>query len=340
MDSRFPKEVAAKLKEELRATFLRVADYAVQNDVRVVLLAGDVFDSDVPFKKDKDFFYGVVKTHATVDFLYLKGNHDGGGYTGENLPNLKTFDGGWTSYRYDGVTISGTEISGDNSSSLYSTLSLKSDDINIVTLHGQISDTAGYGKINLRKLRNKNIDYLALGHVHKPQEGRVDERGEYVYCGCLQGRGFDETGARGFCLLNIENGKISKSFVPFAEREIIEKDVDITGADDAYGAFVAVKGAISFDKRNIYRINLVGETRLEAENFERDMEKYLSSLCLYVSVKDKTKKKFDVSAYEKDLSLKGEFVRTVYADDGLSEEEKRRIVRIGLKALRGEEIDL
>ena len=54
-------------------------------------------------------------------------------------------------------------------------------------------------------LKNKNIDYLALGHIHGYKEAPLDGRGKYCYPGCLEGRGFDECGKKGFVLLNIEN---------------------------------------------------------------------------------------------------------------------------------------
>lgn len=340
MDSAYPREIAATRKAEVRNTFSRMADYAAQHGVAAILLAGDVFDSDVPFKKDKDFFYSVVKNHPSVDFLYLKGNHDkGSGYEGEALANLKTFGESWAAYTYGNVVVSGIELSGENASSLYSTLSLAPDCINIVMLHGQIADMAGRDRICLKRLRGKNIDYLALGHVHKPKKGQLDERGEYAYCGCPEGRGFDEPGEHGFVLLDVGE-KVTSRFVPFAEREIVEADADISGITNAYDAGMAVKRAVLFEKKNIYRIHLVGEVELDTERMDADVQKYLSGECLFISVKDRTTKKLDVGAFAADVSLKGEFVRTVAAEPTYSEEEKQLIMRCGLRALRGEEIDL
>ena len=68
MDSKFPKEIADKRKTEIRNTFSRMVDYATDNGVPVIILAGDVFDYDIPFKKDKDFFYSVVKKHPQIAF--------------------------------------------------------------------------------------------------------------------------------------------------------------------------------------------------------------------------------------------------------------------------------
>lgn len=340
MDSAYPREISTMRKAEVRNTFSRMADYAVQNGVSAILLAGDVFDSDTPFKRDRDFFYSVVKNHPSVDFLYLKGNHDkGSGYEEEPPANLKTFGGSWTAYPYGDVTVSGIELSGENATSLYSTLSLAPDHLNIVMLHGQIADTAGRDKICLKRLRGKGIDYLALGHVHKPKAGQLDERGEYAYCGCLEGRGFDEPGEHGFLLLDAGE-KLTSRFVPFAEREITQLEADISGITNAYDAAMAVKRAVVFEKKNIYRIDLVGEVELDTERLDADVEKYLSGECLFVSVKDRTAKKLDVTAFADDASLKGEFVRTVAAEPTYSEEEKQAVVRCGLRALRGEELDL
>lgn len=341
MDSRFSKEIAGERKAELRNTFKRLVEYAKENDVSIILLCGDVFDSDRPFKKDKDFFYGVVTANPDIDFLYLKGNHDISDAIPEELPeNLKLFSEQWTAYPYGDVVICGTEICPSNSSSYYSSLVLEKDKYNIVMLHGQISDSISSGDINLKKLKNKNIDYLALGHIHKPSQAQIDERGEYVYCGCLEGRGFDEPGEHGFVLLNVEEDKHSHTFIPFAQRRINEIDIDITGCKNAYETYIKVKNSVQFNKRDLYRINLTGEINFDVDRLAGDVEKLLADYCYFISVKDKTSRKIDISQYENDLSIKGEFIRTVYAKAELDNEEKMTIIKCGLKALDGKEIEL
>lgn len=337
MDTKFNKEKADERKRELRDTFRRMVEYAKGNGVSVIMLCGDVFDSDSPFKKDKDFFYSVVKSFPDIDFLYLKGNHDNGGAIPEELPeNLKLFSEQWTAYSYENVVICGTEICPANRSSYYSSLVLDKEKCNIVMLHGDTSTE----EINLKKLKNKNIDYLALGHIHKCSKGQIDERGEYVYCGCLEGRGFDEPGEHGFELLDIDGNKIKRTFIPFAKRQINEINVDITGCKNAHEASTAVTNKVRFDKKDIYRINLTGEINFDVDNFTEDVEYYLRNECYFINIKDKTSRKIDISQYENDLSIKGEFVRTVISKKDLSEEEKVAIINCGLKALDGKEIDL
>ena len=341
MDSRFSKEIADERKAELRNTFKRLVEYAKENDVSVIMLCGDVFDSDRPFKKDKDFFYSIVTANPEIDFLYLKGNHDISDSIPEELPeNLKLFSGQWTTYSYGDVVICGTEICPANSSSYYSSLILDKEKYNIVMLHGQISDSLSGGDINLKKLKNKNIDYLALGHIHKPSQGQIDERGEYVYCGCLEGRGFDEPGEHGFVLLNTKEDKHTHTFIPFAQRKINEIDIDITGCKSAYEAYTKVKNSAQLNKRDLYRINLIGEINFDVDRLADDVERLLADSCCFVSIKDKTIRKIDISQYEKDLSIKGEFIRIVYNNTGLDNEEKMTIINCGLKALDGKEIEL
>ncbi|MBP3678408.1 MAG: DNA repair exonuclease, partial [Agathobacter sp.] len=59
----------------------------------------------------------------------------------------------------------------------------------------------------------------------------------------------------------------------------------------------------------------------------------------FIKVKDETKLLVNYKDYEGDVSLKGEFVRLVSQSD-LSEEEKSMVIRAGILALQGEEINL
>ncbi len=328
----FPKELSEKRKTEVRNTFLRMVEFAKEEGVSIVLLAGDIFDRDKPYKKDVDFFYGVIESAPQIDFFYLCGNHDGEGETRE-LPNLKTFSTEWRYYTYGDLTIAGIELQKENARSYHSTLSLDEGGKNIVLLHGQLGE-----EINLTKLREKNIDYLALGHIHEFSSGSLDERGRYAFSGCLEGRGFDETGVKGFVLLEVER-EIKFSFQPFSRRQIFAYELDVSGLTEGFAMAKRAKATLSFDREDVYRLELVGEVDAEAEDFAKDVQTYLERECAFLSVKDRTKKKIDYAAYEYDTSLKGEFVRTVRESEEYTEEERAQIIAYGLKALSGREVD-
>ena len=339
MDAYLSGEKAEERRRELRASFSGLLDYAKNNGVKGVLLCGDIFDSDRPFKKDKEFFYNAIKNNPEITFFYLRGNHDGEESYTQELENLKTFSRGITTYDFYGVGISGVELGQDNAASVYSSLRLEKDRLNILMLHGTAGDTSGKDRVNLTKLRNKNIDYLALGHIHSFSEGKLDERGVWAYSGCLEGRGFDEAGDKGFILLDIQD-KITSQFVPFAKRKIHIFNIDISGATDDYSAYAIVKSQINCSKRDIVRAELCGEISFDNADLAEEIQKRMLSENYYLfDVKDKTKRKFDVSKLQGDISLRGEFIRTVLAS-AYTEEEKADIISAGLKALDSREIDV
>lgn len=82
---------------------------------------------------------------------------------------------------------------------------------------------------------------------------------------------------------------------------------------------------------------LVGQIDVESEincDFLKDMfEDYF----YFEKVYDETKLLINYSDYEKDASLKGEFIRMVLGSD-MDEEKKSEVIKAGIMALSGEEI--
>lgn len=318
-----------------------MVDYAKENDISVILLSGDVFDKDKPSLKEKEYFYKTIKSNPQITFFYLNGNHDKeGSYIESDIENLKTFNKEkFTYYQIEDICVGGIEISSSNYKSFYSTLALNKNLFNIVMLHGDATDSFGMDKVKIDNLKNKNIDYLALGHIHKYQAGRIDDRGVYAFPGCLEPRGFDECGEKGFIVLDIENKKLSYEFIPFSTRTIIERNVDVTGAKDFYDIERIVKQAVyKFDKKNILRINLIGELEAGIDFDESDIEVSLSTF-FFVNVKNKTTLKINIDDYNDDKSLIGEFIRGIYNNPNYSLEDKHKLINMGLRAINGKEVD-
>lgn len=339
MEAKFPKEKSDERKMEIRSTFNRMVQHAKDRDIKVIILAGDVFDSDRPLKKDKEFFYNVIKNNPDIDFLYLRGNHDiMESYTEYGLANLKTFSNEWLTYEYEDVVIAGIESNSENAVSMYSSLKLSKDKKNIVIMHGQIGDTSGKNKINLSKLRNKNIDYLAMGHIHTFSSSKIDERGIGVYSGCLEGRGFDECGEKGFVEITIEDS-VKYKFIKSSYRVINEVEIDIGDTSDIYSACQKVKSYIKCTSKDIVRVILSGEVQYDTDGLDKELEKLLSRDYYLISVKNRTGRKFDINAILGDVSLRGEFIRSVLESEEYTEEEKTAIISCGLRALSGGEVE-
>lgn len=351
MSANLDKESAKERKGEILHTFERMVTYASQNQVSAVLIAGDMFDTKNISATTRNIVLHNITGHSEINFYYLKGNHDNDNFLSglEEIPeNLKMFDSRWTTYEEAGgkISISGIELSAENAGSVYISLVLEPEKFNIVMLHGQEAQGAVKDKaeiINLKALRNRGIDYLALGHVHMYKKEKLDARGTYCYAGCLEGRGFDECGDHGFVVLDIDEdtGKYSHEFVPFARRKLYTVEVDVT--DCRTTAEMAAKAKLNLqhagcDEEGMVRIVLKGVLDVECEKDITYLQSRFRQSFYYVKIYDETTLKMDAGDYMLDESLKGEFVRQVMGDDSISEEDKKIIIRYGLQAIAGEEV--
>lgn len=363
------KERARSRRKEILDTFRRMLFYASNNDVQAVIIAGDLFDSETVSAATVGIVLGEIKRHKDLNVYYLRGNHDPGSgiFAGRDIPeNLYLFDDEWKYYLLNeekdsrenidtnteegsNIVLAGVVLTAGNSALIYDDLDLREDDINIVTLHGQEQE---YGRncgddVCLGKLRDKGIDYLALGHIHKPKCERLDHRGIYAYSGCLEGRGFDECGDHGFVLLDIDekDGTIKSEFVPFAYRRLYEVVVDITGVTDNQDAadMIAEQLYMDLNKREenmekvLVKIIVTGELDVESEVDIDYLTRQFMDSFYYVNFVDRTRLKIDPLKYVHDATLRGEFVRLVMAQD-MSDEDKAFVIQTGVRALAGEEV--
>lgn len=345
LDSKMEQHLsAAQARErnaECCATFARLVRYAAEEDVTAVLIAGDMFDTERTSAQTAGFVLDQIRNTPGVDFLYLRGNHDEAVFDGLELPcNFKTFGDAWTYHRYGDVVIAGLELNRENWNGMYDALELKNEDVNIVMLHGQESTQPGCEEIAIPKLRGKGIDYLALGHIHSYRCEKLDMESFWCYCGCLEGRGFDECGEKGFVLLEVKDGQVQHKFVPFARRTLVEVDVDITGltaVTEILQAMEAASGTVSSD--NLVKFTLTGHYTLETQKDLAFLKKMLEGRFYFLRIKDESRLRIEKETYEHDISLKGEFIRLVMASDK-SDEEKEQIICCGIRALSGEEVEL
>ena len=344
LEANLDKEKAKQRRDEILYSFQNMVNFASNNDVKIIIIAGDLFDKNKVSVKAKNIVRDTILANKNIDFIYLKGNHDEENFIIDEIPdNLKLFNKNeWVSYRYENIVISGIEFGEKDSYEIYKSLMLNQSDFNIVVLHGQESNYENKKDkteiINLRELKNKNIDYLALGHIHKYKLEKLDNRGIYCYSGCLEGRGFDECGEKGFVLLNIENNKLGTKFIPNSIRTLEEIEVDVSDTMTTTEVEQEINEKIEkISKKNLVKIILVGKVDISSERDIDYLLKKYNEEFYFVKIYDKTTLKINYLDYENDASLKGEFIRMILKEN-LTEEEKKEIIITGLKALAGEEL--
>ena len=343
MESNLTASQAKERNSEICRSFARMTDYAKTNDIAVILLCGDLFDTNRVSATTEQFILDTVAASPAIHFLYLKGNHDEAApaFSNRALPhNLVTFGEEWSYHSFDDVTVAGIELTDSNCLTLYDTLALHPDRRNIVMLHGQTAGHRGEELVSLPDLRNHHIDYLALGHIHSYAADKLDARGTWCYCGCPEGRGYDECGEKGFVVVETHENGITHHFVPFASRTLHDLSVDITDCTTAPQLLGALEqAAAGIPSVDLVKFTLTGTYAPDTHKDLPFLRTMLKDRFYAMKIKDCSRLQLDAASYENDISLKGEFIRMVLAAD-LPQEDKDRIICAGLEALRGEEISL
>lgn len=335
---------------QLLQNFFNLIEYAEKNDVQVIMLCGDIFDTQEPTKRTVNLIKKAIINHPKITFLYIWGNHDSRFHIFEEdeLPkNFIVFDEYFSSVDFDDeITIGGVSAIRTLDANFYSSIKFEKDRFNILMLHEPINASDDYfSGVYTYNLANKNIDYLALGHIHQTQGGKIDSRGVWQYCGCLEGRSFNDVSPlgtkKGFFLLDIKMKKLNSTFVPLSKFDYRIVEIDIDEKDDHFKVLEKIKSVTKFlGADDIVRVVLKGrhkeENPIQTELIFQNLEKNF----FHFEIQDETETNFDFEKYSKEtFSLKGEFLRTVKASE-LTNAEKDKISLIGIEALKGEDISL
>ena len=229
-------------------------------------------------------------------------------------------------------------------------LKLKEEDCNILLLHGALyqgtpKEEAVQGEegIFLKNLEKLPLSYIALGHIHKGGEGKLNNGALWAYPGCLQGRGFDEEGEKGFLYLKVEEEKkeIRKEFIPIKQGEFRILEIELLEDEGTLACLKKIEEEMekaSISKEDSLRIILKGKKGLEQERNLRYLQLQLQDSVFFLEIRDECELSWNREEAMKEKSLKGEFLRVLAAADNLSKEEQEEIIALGMGLLQGGEL--
>lgn len=229
-------------------------------------------------------------------------------------------------------------------------LKLKEEDCNILLLHGALyqgtpkgDSLQGEEGIFLKNLEKLPLSYIALGHIHKGGEGKLNNGALWAYPGCLQGRGFDEEGERGFLYLKVEEEKkeIHREFIPIKQGEFRILEIELLEDEGTLACLKKIEEEMekaSISKEDSLRIILKGKKGLEQERNLRYLQLQLQDSVFFLEIQDESELSWNREEAMKEKSLKGEFLRVLAAADNLSKEEQEEIIALGMGLLQGGEL--
>lgn len=261
------KRLLAATREALQAG----VDLALDRDLHAVLIAGDAFDDGKLQQEGVDFFMGQMErlTQAGVRVFYCTGNHDPGAKAGQaaqlgfdEADATAGHGGGLHLFRRgtpkavtltdeDGEAFAIVVGAGHSQAKVDTNLAAKfkrpKGEVPVVgILHTQVESAAisedhkPYAPSERKDYEAADLDYWALGHVHKRQQ--VFPELPVYYSGNLQGRNPKETGPKGGYVVELRSGEQAQvEFVALAPVEwhhVVMADIqDVTDRDSLLAAF-------------------------------------------------------------------------------------------------------
>ena len=253
------RERAGSKAEDLagatQRAFRQMVEFAIDERVDLVVIAGDVFDGDwSDFKSGLRFVAGLADLDkAGIPVAMIRGNHDAANKMSRRLkwPN-NTFEFGSRAPATHVIEELGVAIHGQSfptgavPQNLAQTYPApRSDLFNIGLLHTSASGSsahATYAPCSVADLVAKGYDYWALGHVHT--RGTLSEQPPIVFPGNLQGRHINEPGERGFMLVAVEGNQVQQvRFVPMDVLRWQRIEVNLSAAASLDEALLAIGSA-------------------------------------------------------------------------------------------------
>ena len=346
LDSPFEGLSAGKAsirRAEQRELLGRIADICREERPDLVLLSGDLLDSEhTYFETGEELIRSLGSIDAPV--FISPGNHD---YYSDksvyarlqfpdNVHIFKSSDISCVEPEGLNLRVYGAAFTDKRSAPLLEGFKAERSEgiYNVMCIHGdtELRDSP-YNYVSRSQLENSDLDYVALGHVHK--SGGLKKAGStwYYWPGCPEGRGFDETGEKSIALVTLSDKGCTVEPRIISTRRYEVLTVDISGADPV----LAIHAAISDDTvRDIYRIILTGETEL-APDVDK-LERALDELFFHLQLRDETRLRRSVWERAGEDTLRGLFLTRLHSqfEQAKDEESRRRIeqaARWGLAAL-------
>ena len=278
-----------------REAFSNLVDRAIEEAVRFVIIAGDLYDGDWRDFNTGLFFIREMSRlrDAGIRVVLLYGNHDAANVMTRSLDlpdNVHCFHHRQPStieftdlgVAFHGQSFARRDVT-DNIARGYPPA--RPGMLNIGVLHTALegsSQHASYAPCTVDELSAKGYDYWALGHVH--QASLVRERPYIVFPGNLQGRHVREPGPKGAYRVCVRDGLIDGlEHFPCDILRWIELDVRADGIAERHALTWRIMQALeravdAADARTLAaRITLTGRPECYSE-IVRDEERFIAEV--------------------------------------------------------------
>jgi DNA repair protein SbcD/Mre11 len=315
------KEHVWMRQEEHLQTFERIISFVEEKSIPFLLIAGDFLEHGFVTSSLYQFVFEQLQRIPETRIFISPGNHDpyreDSIYLQEVWPDhVYIFSGNWETLYFPEFQL---HISGrgfvdftERVSSLPSVITGTSRHIYLV--HGDFREEHSlYFPILENEIGKHEVDYVALGHIHKRQTYQLkNNRGTIVhYPGSPEARNWKETGTRYLTLGTIDEREVKLEAIPIHTRKYEVFVIDITNRFTLAQISQLIQMEISeVEVDNYLIIRLVGRSTfgIEDKYWLDKLKKMVQTKHKWLILEDKTLPAYNLQRLRDQQSFIGTFV--------------------------------
>jgi DNA repair exonuclease SbcCD nuclease subunit len=349
-----PPDLARARRRALRTTLTRVCGLAADLHADVLCCGGDLYEQERFTPDTAEFLRSSFELLSPLPVLLAPGNHDWFGpmslyrqvswssnvcvFTEDRLVPVELADG---------LTLWGAAHRAPaNTRGFLDGFRVDRGGVNLAVFHGSEQGELafqGEGKVphapfHAEQITRAGLDHALLGHFHIPRDAP-----RHTYPGNPDPLTFGESGDRAAVLVTVAaDGSVTRERYRVATSAVSDVSVELTGVTHSGQVADRVLAAVA-DRSGVVRVTLSGEVGPDVDLRLQDLTALpVPQLDALLPRLGNIFIAYDFGRLKEEQTVRGQFVRDVQADSSLSDDERRRVLVTGLRALdgRGDELEV
>ena len=338
--------VARQRRQGLRNALVRIVAITREAQADALFCGGDLYEHDRVTPDTAEFLRETFAGLAPTPVYVAPGNHDW--YGPQSTYALTDWSANVHVFREarllpvplgPSLTLwGGAHLAPANTGNFLSGFRVRGPGAHIALFHG--AERSWFGEQGSAKQPHAAFDagdieaagllHAFVGHYHRPKDAE-----RHTYPGNPDPLAFGEDGPRGAVVASIgQDGVVTRERRVVAQTEVHDLELDVGGC--ASGQEIRDRArALAKGRGGTARLTVTGELEPAVDLHEEDLRDALLDVFGAVQIRKRSLHAgYDIEGIRREKTVRGAFVNDVLAAD-LPEDEKRRVLMAGLRALDG-----